>query len=333
LNAIVPSIQGLLMRKLFLERLKTSAFAGAAMAGLTAVVVQASAPFMPLGEAAPAPVGYLNFCASRPEQCGLRGEIGVDGRPVSVEERSRELNAKYFWRVAFGSGRPFMGPTPTSGGSTAAARAAPSLRGRFNWSTIFGAIRPAAPVQAAVDFHGGAAVNFGGTVKADADEARGAPAPTVSRGAPPLADAQPDRGQTVIVQPLHTDHALLAELDRVNSRINRAIRYVSDRVLYGDEDYWHLPLDAGGRAEGDCKDYVLEKRRALIADGVPAANLSIAIVETSWGETHAVLLVTTDRGELVLDSLSPWIKPWQDVRYRWIERQAPGRQLTWVKLG
>ena len=322
------------MRKLFIERLKTSAFAGAAVAGLTAVVVQ-SAPFMPLGAAAPAPIGYLNFCASRPEQCGMRGEIGVDGRPVSVEERSRELNAKFFWRVAFGSGRPFMGATPTSGGSTAAARAAPSLRGRFNWSSIFGARQPAAQVQAAVDFRGGAAVNFGGTVKADADdvEAPEATAPTVSRGAPPLPDAQPDRGQTAVVQPLHTDHALLAELDRVNSRINRAIRYVSDRVLYGNEDYWHLPLEAGGRAEGDCKDYVLEKRRALIADGVPAANLSIAIVETSWGETHAVLLVTTDRGELVLDSLSSWVRPWQDVRYRWIERQAPGQSLSWVKLG
>ena len=328
------------MRKLFLERLTRSAVACAAVAGLTAVVVQASGAIAATavhatGRSRPmASVGYLTVCASRPEQCGLRGEIGVDGRPVSVEERSRELNAKYFWRFAFGTGRPpGMGPTPTSGGSTAAARAAPSLRGRFNWSTIFGAIRPAAPVQAAVDFHGGAAVNFGGTVKADADEARGAPAPTVSRGAPPLPDAQPDRGQTVVVQPLHTDHALLAELDRVNLRINRAIRYVSDRTLYGDEDYWRLPLDAGGRAEGDCKDYVLEKRRALIAHGVPAADLSIAIVETSWGETHAVLLVTTDRGELVLDSLSPWIKPWQDVRYRWIERQAPGRQLTWVKLG
>jgi predicted transglutaminase-like cysteine proteinase len=89
----------------------------------------------------------------------------------------------------------------------------------------------------------------------------------------------------------------------------------------------------GERAEGDCKDYVLEKRRALVADGVPAADLSIAIVMTPWGETHAVLLVRTDRGELVLDSLSQWIQPWRKVHYKWIKRQAPGQQLTWVSLG
>ena len=94
----------------------------------------------------------------------------------------------------------------------------------------------------------------------------------------------------------------------------------------------------GTRITGTCrcrrgsKDYVLEKRRALIAEGVPAANLSIAIVKTPRGETHAVLLVATDRGELVLDSLSDWIQPWWKVRYTWISRQAPGQQLSWVAI-
>ncbi len=77
---------------------------------------------------------------------------------------------------------------------------------------------------------------------------------------------------------------------------------------------------------------MLEKRGALIADGVPAEALSIAIVQTRWGETHAVLLVNTDQGEIVLDSLSDWIKPWRKAPYRWVERQAPGHQLTWVSL-
>lgn len=150
--------------------------------------------------------------------------------------------------------------------------------------------------------------------------------------APPSQPAWMER-PAAPVTPLAADSAMMGQLDRVNRSVNRAIRYVHDSVLYGNEDYWHLSLYPGGPAAGDCKDYVLEKKRALIAAGLPAANLSIAIVATRWGETHAVLLVATDRGELVMDSLSDWIRPWRSVGYRWIERQAPGSQLHWVSIG
>ena len=91
-------------------------------------------------------------------------------------------------------------------------------------------------------------------------------------------------------------------------------------------------VTVGASAAGDCKDYVLEKRRALIAAGLPAGALSIAIVKTSWGETHAVLLVSTTGGELVLDSLTPRIQAWRKTGYTWVARQAPGQQLAWVKI-
>jgi predicted transglutaminase-like cysteine proteinase len=35
----------------------------------------------------------------------------------------------------------------------------------------------------------------------------------------------------------------------------------------------------------------------------------------------------------VPDSLSSQVQPWRKVRYTWIERQAPGQQLDWVKIG
>ncbi|MFN7389144.1 transglutaminase-like cysteine peptidase [Brevundimonas sp.] len=66
--------------------------------------------------------------------------------------------------------------------------------------------------------------------------------------------------------------------------------------------------------------------------GVPAEALSIAIVETRWGETHAVLLLASDRGEFVLDSLSPWVSRWDRVDYRWRERQARGGAFDWVNV-
>lgn len=119
-------------------------------------------------------------------------------------------------------------------------------------------------------------------------------------------------------------------VNAINRRLNREIRQVSDRQLYGMEDFWNRP--EGSRPQGDCEDYVLAKRAALIEQGVPAAALSIAIVETRWGESHAVLLLASDRGEFILDSLSPWVVRWDRADYAWRERQLPGRPFDWVRV-
>lgn len=65
---------------------------------------------------------------------------------------------------------------------------------------------------------------------------------------------------------------------------------------------------------------------------MPAADLSLAVVRTSWGEMHAVLLVSTNRGELVLDNLTSAVMSWRDVDYTWLERQKPGDPLSWVSV-
>jgi predicted transglutaminase-like cysteine proteinase len=111
-----------------------------------------------------------------------------------------------------------------------------------------------------------------------------------------------------------------ALLNRVNRSVNRRIRNASDLSNYGQLDYWQAP--SGSSPRGDCEDYVLTKREELIAAGVPATALSIAIVETRWGESHAVLLVAGDTGEVVLDNLSSWISRWDRTDYTWRERQV-----------
>ena len=116
----------------------------------------------------------------------------------------------------------------------------------------------------------------------------------------------------------------------INRMVNRRIRQGSDARTFGVEDFWQAPTEAGAR--GDCEDYVLAKRADLIRAGIPADTLSIAIVTTRWGESHAVLLVATDTGEFVLDNLSPWISRWDQVDYVWQERQAPGRIFDWVRM-
>jgi predicted transglutaminase-like cysteine proteinase len=210
-------------------------------------------------------------------------------------------------------------------------RSAAALRGalyhQYFWASAFGpgaaanAVPPPASGDAGADDRHSTDWNaIFGSAAAPAQIAEATPA-LLTADTPAASDA-----------PLIATPALMAQLDRVNLQVNRAIRYVSDRILYGDEDYWHLAIGPDGKGAGDCKDYVLEKHKALIAAGVPASDLSIAIVSTTWGETHAILLVRTDRGELVMDSLSQWIQPWTKVHYKWIKRQAPGQQLTWVSL-
>ncbi|CAN5399340.1 hypothetical protein BH10PSE1_BH10PSE1_26100 [soil metagenome] len=122
----------------------------------------------------------------------------------------------------------------------------------------------------------------------------------------------------------------LRQITAINRGVNRSIRRSSDEALYGRADFWTRPT--GRNASGDCEDYVLAKRQALIDAGMSAEALSIAVVKTTRGETHAVLLVATGSGEYVLDNLSPWVLPWPETPYDWIERQKPGTPLEWVAL-
>lgn len=131
--------------------------------------------------------------------------------------------------------------------------------------------------------------------------------------------------------PLAMTAELWAEIKQTNEQVNRAIIRGSDLATYGVADYWATPLLSGVQ-RGDCEDYVLEKRRSLVAAGVPATALSIAIVSTSRGEPHAVLLVDTSTGEYVLDNLTPWILPWNKTDYIWRKRQLAGSPIQWVTM-
>ena len=289
---------------------------------------------MALGPQAPAPMGYLEFCARRPEQCGLSQVANAVGAPLDAELRAQDLRRRYYWAIALAdSPAPPPRLTPASGMATASAAsvdhavwrsAPPSIvdngAPRLNPATWGGSTQPL--LQPAV---------LTSSPSPDPFQVKAAPAPTDQANDPlNLRDADADAPQTV--QPIAVTPQVMTMLDGVNRHVNEAIRYGSARTLYGNADYWTLPLEAGGLRAGDCKDYVLEKRKALVEQGVPGADLSIAVVVLRSGIAHAVLLVATDHGELVMDSLSSWIEPWNQLDYHWISRQAPGQQLVWVKV-
>lgn len=117
-------------------------------------------------------------------------------------------------------------------------------------------------------------------------------------------------------------------LNRVNRTVNAAIWPEDDIVHYGRAEYWTIPTDG----YGDCDDYAVTKRKDLIDAGFPAPALRLAVVDTPRDVRHAVLTVSTDKGDYVLDSLRNDILPWNATGYTWIERQDARRPLAWVSL-
>lgn len=118
--------------------------------------------------------------------------------------------------------------------------------------------------------------------------------------------------------------ALWAELQHVNRSLNAAIQPVEDAGLYGVEEYWTPAATAG-----DCEDYVLAKREALLTRGWPATALRISVVHSDWTGRHAVLVVSTDHGDLVLDNTVMPIRTVEQTGYQWLTIQDPGEPLSW----
>ncbi len=121
--------------------------------------------------------------------------------------------------------------------------------------------------------------------------------------------------------------ALWSALKQINTRYNEAIVAASDLTIHGQSDVWTV----GGRF-GDCEDYSLAKRRALIASGVSPSALSIAVVRTPKGVGHAVLVVRTDRGDFVLDNRRAEVLGWDETGYRWYKITSPDDPRQWVNI-
>ncbi len=123
---------------------------------------------------------------------------------------------------------------------------------------------------------------------------------------------------------INLDPSLRAELTRINAEVNGSIRPQYDN---GTADTWSVSVSAG-----DCEDYALTKRRTLIAAGWPAPSLRIAVAKTGAGEGHAVLVVKTSQGDLVLDNRTNMIRPWNRTDLRWEKIQSGDNPRLWFDI-
>lgn len=113
----------------------------------------------------------------------------------------------------------------------------------------------------------------------------------------------------------------------VNTDVNHHVAPRTDEEHYGEAEFWAYPDD-----EGDCEDYALEKRRILMQKGIPASDLLLTVSRKPDGEGHAILTVRTDRGDYVLDNLSPDVKLWSDTPYTYLKRQSEKNSGQWVAI-
>lgn len=130
------------------------------------------------------------------------------------------------------------------------------------------------------------------------------------------------------IEVMELNQARWDQLVSINNDVNQAVVPVSDQNLYHLAEFWTYPDDG----YGDCEDIALEKRRELIAGGWEPSTLLMTVVRESNGDGHAVLMVRTDRGDLVLDNQYGAVKVWTDTPYQFLKRQSQANAGDWVAI-
>lgn len=135
----------------------------------------------------------------------------------------------------------------------------------------------------------------------------------------PAACSEDAVGSPVVV----ATNITLRLLRAVNDDVNGAIKGRRDSAI----DHWAI-----APAAGDCEDYALTKRVKLISLGLPAAALRLAVAVTPAGENHAVLVVRTTRGDLVLDNRVAEVLPVPALDLTLVAIQSGRRPDRWFSL-
>jgi predicted transglutaminase-like cysteine proteinase len=336
---------------------KRTAFGATLLFALLTLSACASAPApfdpLPLGRSVIAPTGFVQFCQRRPDQCAAVEPV-TERSPPDVDDRLEPASMPTLLLPCEAGEVARRGGGVTEGAClTVIAANAPSTTLRVvplppcggeetcrisqpRAEDLFAPRPPPAdawpqPRLTLLDYRPTATV-------ARRDIAMDVRPWTAIEIRSPFDDQRPAKVYTVISRDalgarLHLSAGLQAEIATVDVAINRAITPRTDLEAFGVDNYWTLPLTDGPKPEGNCKHYVLEKRRQLVADGVPPDALSMAIVTTPANEVHAVLVVSTDQGDLVLDNLTDAIRPWRGTDYHWLVRQTPAAPLHWVEVG
>lgn len=116
-------------------------------------------------------------------------------------------------------------------------------------------------------------------------------------------------------------HCLAGQVETINlnllqhdqvAELNRAVN-AQIKPRQEAKDIWSVNVLAG-----DCEDYVLTKRAKLIGLGFAPGALRIALTRTPSGVGHAVLVVRSADGDLVLDNRTDHILRFYESDLRFV---------------
>lgn len=129
------------------------------------------------------------------------------------------------------------------------------------------------------------------------------------------------------VEKLKLSGEIWDQIVQVNNYVNNTIRPATDMEVYHVAEMWTYPVDAG-----DCEDFALLKKRYLAGLGVSPDEMLMTVLLDEKGEGHAVLTVTTDQGDLILDNRRNEILRWDRTGYKFLKRQSQQDPQKWVSL-
>lgn len=94
-----------------------------------------------------------------------------------------------------------------------------------------------------------------------------------------------------------------ATIAAINSWTNAKIRYVEDRQLYGQADYWADARTTMRRRAGDCEDIAIAKMALLAGAGVRREDMYLTIArDLARNADHAMLVVKAEGRYWLLDN-------------------------------
>ncbi|MDX2503186.1 MAG: transglutaminase-like cysteine peptidase [Gammaproteobacteria bacterium] len=97
------------------------------------------------------------------------------------------------------------------------------------------------------------------------------------------------------------------KLHLVNDFFNQKIRWVDDKKLWKQRDYWATPLESLTKGAGDCEDFSIAKYYTLHALGLPINKLKITYVKAlEYNQAHMVLTYYASKKSepLILDNIN-----------------------------
>jgi len=101
----------------------------------------------------------------------------------------------------------------------------------------------------------------------------------------------------------------------INAAVNGRLKYRTDMENYGVPDYWATAAELLQRGTGDCKGYAILKMWMLLAVGFDRSQLRLQLVKIpATGQDHAILVVNTTAGQVVLDNIAPEARRDTDVK-------------------